>query len=299
MSTRHLDKILLAASAMLFVALLTLTLLSLTRLSALSDIGGSGLVGGVPYIKQDFTVPEVVTIPWSAPAAQQAGAEWVFEVFTPPVIYYDLDSRKFSVTPPTSQDVVVPAVERPFGVELVEVKQTPYRIQLVGYLGTAGDYLITFEDVTTRDTILARVGRTYDRAGFRVVSFSVDRVAAETRDSNITIVNVATAVIYDLREEREVTLTDQRRLMNEELTAVLRSTTDARQVFEVEQGSSVTVGADTFTVVSIEAEPAAVVIERQATDEAPSLTRRLTPTAHSAPAIGPRVPDTLFPDDSF
>lgn len=295
-STRHLDKVLLAASAVLFAVLLASTLLSLTRLAALSDTGVSGQAGGISYERVDFTVPEVVTTPWAAPASQQAGAEWVFEVFTPPVIYYDLDSREFSVTPPTSQDVVVPAVERPFGVELVEVKQTPYRIQLVGYLGTPGDYLITFEDLPARDTILARVGRSYDRSGFRVVSFNVDRVAAETRDGNITIINVATAVIYDMREGREVTLTDQRRLMNEELTAVLRATADTRQTFEVEKGSSITVGADTFTVVSIEAEPPAVVVERQATDTAAALTRRLVPTAQSAPPV---APDSLFPDDSF
>ena len=54
---------------------------------------GGPLAAGAP--------PRVAPKPsWAKPAAQSEGGGWVYEVFTPPVIYYNAAARSFAVTPP-------------------------------------------------------------------------------------------------------------------------------------------------------------------------------------------------------
>src|SRR5690606_8501223 len=97
----------------------------------------------------------VSTKTWPSAPEQSTGPEWVYDVFTPPEIYYDNVTKQFTVSAPFTP----PPQEPPFGVELIEIRPDVFPLQLVGYIGDEGDQRGTFENALTGETIIGRTGK--------------------------------------------------------------------------------------------------------------------------------------------
>src|SRR5882724_9623739 len=87
---------------------------------------------------------------WNDPPPQTRGGKWVYEMFTPPEIYFDPRSREFSITPPLKP---VPEQIAETNDDPPETPPAPFRLQLVGFVGGDGNYLGTFENLTTSEHI--------------------------------------------------------------------------------------------------------------------------------------------------
>src|SRR5438046_1675101 len=55
-----------------------------------------------PYVAMAPDAPPVKTENWGAPVAQKRGREWIYDTFTPPEIFYNPRSKRFTVKPPSS-----------------------------------------------------------------------------------------------------------------------------------------------------------------------------------------------------
>lgn len=213
---------------------------------------------GEAYARSEFPVPARAPKAWGKPAAQSQGPGWVYEVFTPPVIYYHAQARAFSVTPPSVfQDGAVA-----FGLELLDVKRELYRLQLMGYLGAPQDYLATFVSPLVPETLLARPGRHFADLGLALRDFSVRKVnlAAPTEPPAYDI--AAFAVLFDERTGEEVTLDNRQRKFTDTPLAVLRLGAQAKPR-EVREGDEFSDEAATYRIERIQLDPPEVVVAKQ------------------------------------
>jgi hypothetical protein len=278
MAAKSQDKILLGVALVLLLASAGWALLQTSKLSELRNSSNAG-VGTPAYSSAGIDAPRVSTKVWPQPPAQSGGVEWIYDVFTPPEIYYDATTKQFSVTPPVAPPPVV-VVEIPFGVELVSVKQDIFRLQLVGYIGGEGDYRGTFENALSGETVIGREGKEFPDLGLKIKSFQVKRNKITSEDSMTLYETEATAVIVDTKTGEETTLTNKRRLTKGTPIALLKETASGK-VVESKEGGTFSIGDANYTVVSVIAEPATVVITKTAPDLRDSETKTLT----QAPAI--------------
>lgn len=255
MIRKHYDKILLAAALVLLLIAFAFSALR-PEPRAVTDYVD------IPSLRQDnrFKVsdpPELdLAVPeWEPPPAQPAGPEWVFDIFTPPVIYFDAVANVFDVRATGGEP------RTRFGVELVEIREDLYRIQLVGYHGRAGEYLINLENVETGEVINAREGREYPQFDLAVRSFRVEREQVEHRGGTPVWTNIAYVVIYDQRLDQEVSLRSDTRRRDERPVAVFRASGDSGQTTSARAGDSFTLGDFTYTVDQIE--PPTVTVTRE------------------------------------
>jgi len=283
-----IDDVLLAATGLLFVGLGAWTLFGGSGDSISPDLPEP--TAASVYQPAALTNPETATEMWGTPAVRENGSEWLFDVFTPPVIYYDVASHEFSVTPPDAGMGELRGVELPFGLELVEVKRTPYRVQLVGYVGSEGDYIATFEDLEAGETFLGRPGRTIEAPGVLLRSFTVEKVRDESGGGTTVQDTRATAVIRDLRQDRDVTLVQKVRLMDDAPTAVLRITGELARNVEARQGGTVTTADATFVIGMVTLDPPTAEVTRMEAADRATEVRRLEP----APVVVPATPEPGF-----
>src|SRR5438876_1315451 len=111
------------------------------------------VASGPSYHIRDESARNLKAELWSPPPAQRGGTRWVYDVFTPPEIFYDARLRAFSVTPPTTaiardeQGGSPGVAAAPMNIQLVGVKRALFRLQLIGFVGTDGGYLGLFENM--------------------------------------------------------------------------------------------------------------------------------------------------------
>jgi hypothetical protein len=145
---------------------------------------------------------------WNEPPAQSGGEDWVFEVFTPPIIYFNPETKEFTLTPP------VPRAQRPpFGLEVVSVERELYRLQYAGYLGEEGRYLVEVRDLASGQFLRGRVGDTFEEAAFSIRDFAANRRLVEPENPGETpyVETEIRLTIHDARLGEDLVLTDQPR----------------------------------------------------------------------------------------
>jgi hypothetical protein len=285
MAAKSLDKILCGAALLVVLASLAWTYNQGGKKGGAN--GSSRATGESPlYVPANLSEFRVSTQVWAPPAAQSGGAEWIYDVFTPPEIYYDLANKRFTVTPPSSAEVVVvKPVEPPFGVELVSVKEDAFRLQLVGYTGKPGNYRGTFENAVSGKTILGQAGRKIPDLGLTIVSFEVKQNRTEQGTGKTVIIETeAVAQVADDKTGELFNLTNKSRLTKGTPIAYLKAD-GASEPVAYKADAKFTVGDATFTVNSVAFETNAVVV----TKESPSLKEPLTKTLTIA------APATLAP----
>lgn len=277
-------------------------LLALTGIVALASAGVFGWLGWrntrgphgpaarvtlsyAPYTPTATDAPAVKTDLWNQPGAQSRGREWVYDAFTPPEIFYNARSKRFTVKPPLSAAEEAP--EEAFGLELVSVRPEPFRLQLIGYAGGEGDWRGTFQNVATGEVFLAAAGRRVPNLALSIKALEVRAVDIALPQSMTTRQRVATAVVHDDRTKRDITLTHRERQFTGGLSAFVAATGDAA-TREVRDGETFQLGAASYHVDKIHLAPPSIDV----TKESPTLTQpdRRTLTQRDADESTPSEP---------
>ena len=253
------DKLLAAGAFLLLAASLGWVGAHQSVIAALRSQAVAAELTGVAYTPSASRRLETNPAVWARPEAQSHGSGWLYEVFTPPVIYYNTLARSFAVTPPLN-----PADGgAPFGLELLDVKLEPYRLQLVGYFGEPGDYLAAFVSANQAETLLARSGRRFEQLGLSLRSFDVKKVEVPHDDARPVYDVAALAVLFDEQSGTEVVLDSRTRKLTDTPLAVLRWGTGGSSTRTLREGDTFTDGTGSYRIERIQLDPPEVVVARQ------------------------------------
>lgn len=304
MSTPVSDKIFLGAGGLLFAGACVWAFMQQGQLDKL-DGRVDAPSSGPAYAPEPLPAANISeALPWPAATSMARGENWVYDVFTPPVIYYNTTTKQFTVTPPERpKPPEPPPPEEPFGVSLVKVVQYPFPIQLVGYIGTGADARGNFLNELTGETILGATGKKIPSLNMEIVKFSAE-VVREVVDGQVQVYTVASARVRDLKSGKETDLSSTKRLIEADPSVVIQVAGEAT-TRELEAGATFTVGENTFVIDSIQTEPPAVTVTKSGGTLAEPKTETLTlqtavvpqpevteePAAESAPAL----PEGIFP----
>lgn len=217
------------------------------------------VLSGSAYSAMEWRLPDTAAVAWPKAPAQSQGSEWLYEIFTPPVIYYNTVARSFAVTPPSTLTEPRVAV---FGLELLAVKLEPYRLQLMGYFGAPGDYLAAFVSPQSPETLLARPGRRLDQLGLTLKSFAVRKVTVESSEPGPVYDIAAFAVLQDEQTGAEVVLDSRSRKLTDIPLAVFRLPGAAGKSRELHEGDTFTDEGATYRIERISLDPPEVVVAR-------------------------------------
>lgn len=261
----------------------------LTRLRHLPV--GAELVGPA-YLGSGLVMPETKITAWAKPAPQSHGSGWLYEVFTPPVIYYNTLAKSFAVTAPLNlADGGVP-----FGLELLDVMFEPYRLQLVGYFGEPGDYLAAFTSPSQPETLLARSGRRFEQLGLTLKSFDVRKVEVAHTDAWPVYDVAALAVLFDEKSGAEVVLDSRARKLTATPLAVLRSVAAGAAPRTLHEGDTFSDDTGSYRIERIQVDPPEVVVARQTPGLPLPETRILRPAGKDGGQLaGKPAPPKNFP----
>lgn len=216
------------------------------------------------YAASVADAPTVKTDAWVPPAPQSRGRDWVYDMFTPPEIFYSSRSQLFSVKPPPSG--VDEAPVEAFGLELVGIRPEPFRLQLIGYVGGEGNWRGTFENLVSGEVFLAAAGRRVADLALNIRSLEVQAVPVALPDSMTTRQRVATAVVRDERTGRDITLTHRERRFTGGLAALVAAPGEAAPR-ELREGDVLKIGPASYRVEKIQLAPPRIDV----TKESPAL----------------------------
>jgi hypothetical protein len=239
-----------------------------------------------PYQSPDIGSPKVETATWAPPPEQSRGKDWVYEVFTPPEIFYDPRTKQFSVTPPSRETgpKLAAGFAGPFGLELREVKRELFRLQLVGYVGGEGNYRGTFQNMVTGETLLAGAGRRIPALKLEILRLDVSRRLVALPDSAPSSQVVATAAVRDELTGETVELNSRERCLTRTLVAIVAPSDSPGTLRELRLGESFKSGPATYKITKIQLAPPAADVTKEASDLQKPESRTLTPSAAAGPA---------------
>lgn len=149
----------------------------------------------------DIPVFEETKIIWENPIAQDEAGNELFEIFTPPKIYWDESNNVFDFEPPR------PPIEKaPFGLALLSIERELYRIQIDSFFGApGGDYTkakVQFYDLESDRTVRGIPGDDISSSDFSIVSCKLVR----EEDEDQMIRSIPIIVIHDKRLKKNITL---------------------------------------------------------------------------------------------
>lgn len=128
-------------------------------------VASVALEGGLFAQRTENWFPEAA-VQWTPPVAQSAGPRWIFELFTPPMVYFNRRRGRLTVDPP------LPAPEEPpFGLVLHEIVRVPYSVQFRGYSGRRGSYSVELQHLGQGRYHRVRVGQRIPGTDIRLESF--------------------------------------------------------------------------------------------------------------------------------
>jgi hypothetical protein len=241
-----------------------------------------------PYAPTAPEAPPIKTDTWMAPQAQNRGRDWVYDAFTPPEIFYNARTKQFTVRPPSS--LVDEQVTEAFGVELMSVHPEPFRLQVIGYVGEAGNWRGMFQNVLSGEVFLAGAGRRVPNLALAIKSFDVRTQAVAIPESMTTQQRVATAIVRDEKAARDITLTQRERLFTGAVFAFVAETGQSA-AREVRTGDSFKVGEATYRIDRIETTPPAIEITKEAPNLLQPDRRVLSPREVEIPDEGAPAPN--------
>ena len=235
--------------------------------------------------RYDAEAPPLTFENWAPAASQSRGEEWLFDVFTPPVIYYDPGSQEFAVTPPSLEAPDDSGLWARFDVELLEVRPRPYRLQLVGYAGEPGNYVAYLERISTGEILLVREGEELPDFNARLVDFDEKLIETQSEDSMTVLQPVGVARLMDYTTHQEISLTNMETKMFSDLEARVRVLQDG-MVHLVKAGSRLELENSDYIISDLSAQPEEAQIIKVSKDGARRFERTLTPI--SKPELKPR-----------
>lgn len=156
-------------------------------------------------VPHDVAVPRPTSASWEEPPSQSSGPDWLFGIFTPPIIYFDAERNAFDLTPPRRS-----APPPPFALVPIAFERGLHRLQYAAHVGSEGRYIVELRDEEADAWLRGRVGERIPEGEFRIVDFSVERVrvpAAEVENTAF-VDDVVRLEIFDERANETVVLTN-------------------------------------------------------------------------------------------
>lgn len=248
----------------------------------------SAPLADAPYVPARVEVGSFKTEGWSPPSSQSRGREWVYDLFTPPEIFYNARSKQFTVKPPAGFLEDEPSES--FGLELAAVRPEPFRLQLIGYLGEEGNWRGTFENLVSGEVFLGTAGRRVPGLAVTIRSLEVRVQPVALGRSMATRQRVATAVIHDERSGREVTITHRERRFTDSLSALVAAP-GATATREVRLGEVFKLGDATYRIEKIQLSPPLLEVTKESPGRAQPDRRTLAPREDdAADSVVPSIP---------
>ena len=247
---------------------------------------------------------EVEVAVWRDPKAQDAAGLELYDIFTPPKIFWNPLENRLTFEPP-----VPPPPPTPFGLGLVNIEREMFRIQLEAYFGdpnsNSADTLIQFYNTRIGESVRGKVGDSFPEHGFRIKSFRVERSVEESEGSTV-LRRIPTAVIVDIENDnREIALTTDSRLFIEGKVEIHMKTEDPyppEQFTWTQEGDTYTVDDAVFTLQEFNFDNQTVRVEKRAPYLESPATRTLSklstvsnPSATSKTPEGPLSSDRNEP----
>ncbi len=275
--SEFLDKFALLVAMLVFLFMGVISIRSVKTLDTLSR-QDSPMLSESKVDVETYVVerPQSVSALWEKPQSQSRGEDWIFDVFTPPVLYYNPASREFTVTSPEISIADAKDPWKAFEIELVEVRQRPYRLQLKGYAGDDGNYVAHFELLDTNETLLAKAGKLLHEAGVKVLSFEVKQMEVKQEGSMPVFENVGVARLLDYESNEEVFLTNLETKIFSDLEAKVRSTEDG-QVYVVREGSQVELDNGSYVIGALSHNPQEAMVTKISVDGGRRMSKLLKP----------------------
>jgi hypothetical protein len=219
---------------------------------------------------------------WPEPARQQRGRGWVYEVFTPPVVFCNRLTRALAAVPaedvlPAESDVAPP------DLQLLRVQPGCFRYQLVGYAGRREDLHGIFADTVSGETFIGRAGEHVPRERFLLKQLGVGRSGAREGGSRAGGW-VGTATMLDETTGDEVVLTTLGRSLAGAPQGLFASRTKPEWRRELKEGESIACNGLSYRVNRLELDPPLAVVECPAADGSKRASLILLPSASPAVA---------------
>ena len=217
---------------------------------------------------------------WPKPSPQSGGHGWVYEVFTPPVIYYSPLAGTFTVMPPET-------AAGAYGFELLTVELEPYRLQLAGYYGNPDELVGAFTSRQLAAPLLGRNGRHFPELGLTLRNLEVRKVPVNPGGPVPAFEVAAIATLFDERAGTEVTLDSRTRKLTDTPLARLRFANE-KQPRELREGEEFSDASATYRIEHVQLDPPEVVISRRVANLLQPETKVLRPVGPTAGTVPPK-----------
>ncbi len=210
------------------------------------------------YVPATWPASETKPAVWQNPVPQSSGVGWVYELFTPPTVYFNPKTGQFAVIPPSE------AVKTPgkFDITLIDVHRELFRVQLAGYFGEPSSYTAVFNQTGLPGTVFAKEGMALPGLELFLLKFFVTRVSPAAHDHDVP----ALIAIAELRDERSgeiVTLGIGEPKFAGEPVATIRAGTENTPLRNVRTGDVLTDEKSIYRVTRINYEPAELTIAHE------------------------------------
>ena len=209
---------------------------------------------------------------WREPARQSWDEKAIFEVFTPPIVYYSRETNTFTLEPPLHSE----ETENEFGVELVGFARRPYRLQFEGYVGEEGDYMVLLKEREMERGLRGRVNDHFSEEEFTILSFVINRNLIHPEEAGRTpyVVEDIELGVFDIREGRIYTL-GKEPTYYPGVEAILRSTRAGSRNFQLREGAVMEVGDIILALRKIDLVNQNVTLEKRGAQSDETDTRTL------------------------
>lgn len=264
---KFIDKIALLLGLLVFLISAGLYLTGGGKSQAATEVASlTRLPAGVAELPDYSPFVEPEAAEWREPQAQDLAGQWLYQVFTPPILYRV--GNTFDVRPPERinlVEVTIPA----FGLEFAEVRRGLYRLQLLAVIERDLDDMTTaravFENVEAgeRDeqTMRLTVGDSRDREEFDFIGLKKDSIVDEGGGLQV----IYRATIRDRRTGAEIELQDNTTRFRDEVTFVFfHQDRPNQEILVREVGKIIDVGNATFTIVDINLAEESVTVVKKA-----------------------------------
>ncbi len=268
MSDKTNDTLFIAAGGAVFLGSLVWAVMQQSTISSLQQpvIGPSS---GVGYEATSVEVLTPETKTWVEAPSQTAGEKWLYDVFTPPKIYYNTQNRQFTVVPPelttapivTETDTPVERIGGEFGAELVSVSQSLFRLQLTGVFGEGATARGLFKNQLTDRVQIGAVGKAFADLKLEVIEFTVEKKRVQGEGGTPIVQTIARALVKDTETGATTELFADRRTSDGSSEAVLRFFDGTTRT--IKTGENVVLDGVTYSVGELtQTPPTAVVIKK-------------------------------------
>ncbi len=226
---------------------------------------------------------------WPEPVAQPRGPDWVYDLFSPPAVYYDPRSAALHAAAPAAPASPDQA-DSQSDLLLLEVRRGPFRLQLIGYAGRAGELRGIFADADSGETVVARAGDHLPGPGITIGSLALAPPNAAADGDTAGRERIATAKVTDAGTGQEIELSTRGPCLAGPPVALFAGRGAAALRREAGAGESFMLDRHTYCVEQIDLDPPQVLVAcAPAGGAGPPIRRTIRPSSRPQEPPGPAL----------